>query len=324
MACATHAIASTWCSGNSFVNASAIAVFGPNFFLPEGDYLRGTFKHSNWSPEATLAWHPTRSQTLYAAYKTGYKSGGFSNTLLLSGGYAIGDLTYGPETTKGGEIGYKAQLFDNHVRIETAIYSYKFSGLQLSAFDAASFSYFIRNAAAARTKGVELSGEWRVDQALTLRADGAYNRARFLSFPTAPCFQGQTAAQGCVGGTAQDLAGQALPRAPEWTFNPGATLRLPVTDDLSFGIDADGQYKSRYNTDPSNAPFMVQKGFWLLNGAVRLSSERSKWEVALIGQNLTNKLYIDYTTDAGLAPVGVWTSIVQRGRQIRLQGTLSF
>ena len=44
----------------------------------------------NVSPEATLTWKPNKDLTLYGAYKTGYKSGGFSNSAILSTGTLAG------------------------------------------------------------------------------------------------------------------------------------------------------------------------------------------------------------------------------------------
>ena len=38
-----------------------------------------TFEDDNYSPEVTLTWHPSGDSTLFAAYKTGYKSGGLGS-----------------------------------------------------------------------------------------------------------------------------------------------------------------------------------------------------------------------------------------------------
>ena len=43
---------------------------------PTPGVLQTRYGDSNWSPEATISYHPTHNSTLYAAYRTGYKSGG--------------------------------------------------------------------------------------------------------------------------------------------------------------------------------------------------------------------------------------------------------
>lgn len=307
---------------NSFVNTTA----GSFTLLPEGTELAGTFTDSNWSPEATLTWHPTPDQTFYAAYKTGYKSGGFSNPLLLRNNFGLANITYAPETTKGFELGYKARLLDNHLRIETAVYRYKFKGLQLSVFDPLTFSYFIKNAAAARTTGAEVSGQWLVADGLTLRGNIAYNKAKFLDYPGALCYQGQTVAQGCTDQVRQlqNMGGKALPRAPKWTFDPGGTFELPLTGDLTLGLDADAQFKTSFFTDSTDAPFPRQSKFWLFNASMRLTSEAMGWQLSLIGRNLSDKLYVLNTSNPAFTSVGVWNPLVERGRQIVLQASVTF
>lgn len=324
-------------TGNSFVNPLVPLVFGPDFVLPEETYLSGHFRNSNWSPEATLTWRPDTSKTIYVAYKTGYKSGGFSNPLLLASNATLANLTYDPETTKGWEAGFKGELFDRKLRVELAAYRYRYYDLQQSAFESATLSYFIRNAAAARTQGVELSTEWQATRSLRLRGDIAYNEARFSRFPGSPCYQGQTWAQGCTnplvpppadlnttGGVQQDLAGKQLPRAPDVVGTAGFTWETPLTSNLIAAVDGDARYSSSYYTDSALTPYVRQNGFWLFNAGIRIRPEDKRWELAFIGRNLTDRKYITYANDSALAPVGVWGVQVERGRQLTLQASLQF
>lgn len=46
--------------------------------------LQGRFRDSNISPEATLTWRPSSNRTVFVAYRTGFKSGGFGVTSPLS------------------------------------------------------------------------------------------------------------------------------------------------------------------------------------------------------------------------------------------------
>ncbi len=49
----------------------------------QGVPLTPVYSGNNVSPEVTLTWKPDTTQTVYAAYKTGYKAGGISNAALL-------------------------------------------------------------------------------------------------------------------------------------------------------------------------------------------------------------------------------------------------
>lgn len=305
---------------NTYVH-SIFSTFG--VVNPAGINLVGRFKDDNFSPEATLSWHPTRNTTLYVAYKTGYKSGGFSNPSILSAGQTISDLSFQPEKAKGGEIGAKGKFINNRLTLNAALYNYKFTGLQLTSFDAAAVAFSIRNAAAARTKGVEVDASFVVDDKLTLRGAVGYNRARYLSFLGAPCYTAETEAQGCVGGV-QDLSGTSLVRAPKLNISGGATYDTPMTETMNLGLSVDGRYTSGYWMQENQNPLGYQNGFFLLNASVRLHHPDDRWELALIGKNLTNRYYGVGSQDKTFAPTNEVTVSMGRPREVAVQGTFRF
>lgn len=260
--------------------------------LPQGSALDVNYKDSNWSPEVTLSWTPREGTLVYAAYKTGYKSGGVANPSRLSSSFTGDELLYDSETSKGGEVGVKTYLADRTVRVEATAYSYLYENLQVSAFDSALQQAFLTNAAAARIKGVEFSGEWRPVYGLRLNGSATYNSAKYKSFTDATCYLELTPGLACSGGGQQDLSGQALTRAPKWTFSAGAAYDFPVTSDIKLGFNGSANYTSKYHTMEDHNPYVsIQDGYWLLNGGIRLYQEDSGWEVSVIGRNLTNKYY---------------------------------
>ncbi len=303
---------------NNYVHPTANLV-NPLNRRPQGLWLNSDYKDENWSPEVTLSWHPTDRSTLYVAYKTGYKSGGFSTP---QGGIpgSWNELTpvFGAETAEGAEIGAKAELFDRAVKLNLALYRYTFDDLQQTSFNAVTFLYSIRNAAKARTSGVELDGSWRVSPYVSLRGSVAYNRAKYLNFPLSPCWTGQSAAQGCSGGV-QDLSGEALARAPRWNLAGGVSYDLPVGSGLMIGLTADANYTSGYWLQETQNPSAWQKGFARIDASARLYDEDEKWELALIGRNLTNKWYATASTDKPLGAVGEVSAATGRPREVLLQ-----
>ncbi|MGE0773941.1 MAG: TonB-dependent receptor [Sphingomonadaceae bacterium] len=274
-------------SVNTFVHPIQGVVFG---LRGQGNPLNINFKDSNWSPEVTLSWKPQEGTLVYAAYKTGYKSGGVSNPSRLSAISTAADLIYKSENSRGGEIGLKSYLADRTVRIEATAYSYLYKNLQVSAFDQLASMSFLTNAASARIKGAELSGEWNPARGLKLNGSATYNIAKYKSFPNAICYLGQTAPTGCVGGQ-QDLTGQPLTRAPKWTFSGGGSYDVALASSMMLGFNANANYTSKYHTQEDHDPATVQKGFWLLNGGVRLYDQQAGWELSVIGRNLANKYY---------------------------------
>lgn len=307
--------------GNSFVNQN-IVPFG--ILANEGEFSTGNFKDTNWSPEATLSWHPTPRTTLYAAYKTGYKSGGFSNPAILSQGQSANNLGFAPEKAEGGEIGFKGSFMNGRLTVSSAIYRYKYDGLQLTSFNPSPPSFTIRNAASARTSGAEIETSYSITPDFQLRFSGGYNRAKYLSFTAAPCYAGQTAATGCTAGGTQDLSGTPLVRAPKWNLTGGATYDTPVSGNVNLGLSADANYSSGYWLLENQNPVGWQDGFVRLNATVRLHEADDKWELAFIGRNLTNEYYGVAAAEKPFGtPDAIWVSI-GRPREFVLQGTVRF
>lgn len=311
-------------------------LLGPAFGLaPVGEQVRRKYRESDWSPEATIAYHPSADSTLYAAYKTGYKSGGFSNPATLGAIYLSNSelLEFGSESAEGFEVGAKGYLLDGTLRAEIVAYRYEFDGLQLSIYDAMNVSYFIKNAGTARTTGLEGSLRWQATRDLTLAVSTAYNRAKYLSFRNAPCWAGQTGAQGCVGGGAggetsafgfQDRSGERLPRAPKFTLSAGFDWSSPISDRLELGFGADASYTSDYAVHDNGDPRIEQEGYWRLNASIRIADLGGAWDVAVVGRNLLDEYVLIAANDKTFGLPGEYGGYTMRPREILLQSTFRF
>lgn len=270
---------------------------------------------NNWSPELTLTWKPIHDVMVYGAFKTGYKSGGFSNGSIDSAfGDPAKDLVFKPETVNGFEAGVKSTLLDNQLRLNLDVYSYKYKNLQIDFFNSTIIA-FQTLTADARTKGVELEFEFAPRAVAGLNLHGAlnYNDAKYTSFPAAPCYAGQSPAEGCnlyADGTAinpltdptavgvrQNLTGAPLGMAPHWTGAIGFNYEVPVGGSFKLGFNTDMRYSSSYYVSGFGESFSKQKGYAVLDMGVRLSPEDDNWKLAVIAKNVTNKQYINGGVD---------------------------
>jgi iron complex outermembrane receptor protein len=285
---------------------------------PQGQILPAHYSDHNVSPEATLSWHPEPDQTLYTAYKTGYKPGGISNGSLVLDTATPANLLFGSEKTHGFEVGYKADLLAHTLRLDLTVYRYDYNGLQVATYYAPTFSFNIGNAAAARTQGVEASTEWLATEQLSFKGNLGYNRARYVSYPNAQCYDGQTAASGCVNGE-QNLAGFPLNRAPNLTYNLGADYKAKLVPGWTTDMSLDGAYTSSYQTDSDYAPGGVQDSFWRLNAAVHMVSDNGHFDLAVIGRNLTNSYYMIYSTTDPVGANTQYIGLFNRPREVILQ-----
>jgi outer membrane receptor protein involved in Fe transport len=261
--------------------------------------IKQTFK--DWIPEATLRWETTDNIMLYAAYKEGFKSGGFSNSAILSNLSPPGffDFIFDPEHNRGGEIGVKASLFENSMQAQFEIFYYKFRDLQVDFFNSQQFAYVTENAGGSKTYGAELQIDWATPvEGLTLSGSLGYLTSEFTTFQNF-CYVGQTPAQGCgpllPGQTEadlrQDLAGNTRPGAPEWAGFVAANYERPLGTWLMFGITANIQYKDETVLSSSD-PNAVYESFTTYDANIRIGSVDEKWQLALIGKNLSDELAI--------------------------------
>ena len=90
--------------------------------------------------------------------------------------------------------------------------------------------------------------------------------------------------------TAQDLSGRRLRKAPEFAATFGGYYETPLSTGLMLGLSVDGSYSGGYEYGTNYQPLAYQSAYAKLDATLRLFSEDKRWEFAVIGRNLTNKL----------------------------------
>ena len=319
--------------------ASSPASLGEPAPLPVDPRFPRRDSWDNLSPEFTAAYKPSRNLTIFASYKEGFLSGGFNS----GASNFNSDLRYDQQTISGFEGGIKAALFDNALRTNLSIYSYKVKGLQVTTnFQSGSqIVQFVTNAGKVSVKGVEADFTYRTPlTGLSLRGAISYNDATYDRF-TVNCYRGQTQALGCNVGipsaagifSLQNLAGEQLVRAPKWTANGGFGYQTNVGSGLHARLNVDGSYSGTYYTESAQSPGSYQKKYALLDANIEIGDQDNEWTVALIGRNLTNKYYFQRSVSAALtgsAPGGVTgfrgdtNAYVNRGREIMVRLTVKY
>jgi iron complex outermembrane receptor protein len=288
---------------------------------------------TNLSPEVTISWRPSTDLTVFTSYKQGFLSGGFNaNPTDFS---VKPDLSYRPETVEGFEAGVKSRMLNGALHMNVAVYTYNITDLQLVNYQNA--ISILRNAGAARTQGVEEDLSFRTPlEGLSLTSAAAYNRGLYTKYQNATCYQGQSPAEGCTfqnGAPVQDLSGTELPRAPKWNINGGYTYEHSLGSGLIIGVSSDADFSSSYLTDATSAPQGRMPQYTLVDSTIRVGDQNEKWELALIGRNLTNRYVWVNSGDAPFTGSGTGTpaavradtfAVVGRGREIMLRASYKF
>jgi iron complex outermembrane recepter protein len=284
-------------------------------------------KFNNVSPEVTVSYKPNRNVMVYGAFKSGYKSGGFSNSGINSAFSTnpLDDLTFDEEKAHGFEGGIKSTLADKQLRLNLIGYTYTYRDLQVDFFNSPIFA-FQTLTADARTQGFELEAQFapRSLEGFEVHTSLNYNRAKYTSFPAAPCYSGQTPTAGCnlflnpdgttrpiTGaevGARQNLAGQRLANAPLWAASFGFSYESAVGTAMKWGLNADTRFSDSYIASGFGNPFSNNPSYATLDVGIRIGAEDDRWQLALVGKNLTNRFYVSGVVDGPSTGSGTGTA----------------
>jgi outer membrane receptor protein involved in Fe transport len=277
---------------NIFNYFDIIVPVASNPFSPAGVVYHPSVSDSNVSPEATLTYHPEKNVTVYGAFKTGYLASGIGNPANISN-YSLladpeGQFIYKAEKAKGFEAGVKGEFLDNRLRADLTLFRYEYKDLQVATFHPETLAFAPGNAGKARDQGVEFQAVYRVTHEFTVNASLTYTDLKFVEYPGAQCYPGQTDALGCVGGF-QDLSGTRYGDGP-FSGKLGFSYEHAVTDRFSANLDVNVFHTSAspvYERDP----LAFTPAYTLLNAAIRIFQSNGPWEFSLIGTNLNNGVY---------------------------------
>lgn len=246
------------------------------------DGFTGSRSSNALMPEIAVEWDAGDDALWYAKYSVSQKSGGFAVALVI----AEDSIEYDDESSAGFEIGRRSTFAGGRATLNAALFHTDFDDLQLNAFDPVTGSGQITNAAAARSRGLEVDGSWLVTNALKLSGAAAFLDAKYTSFPDAPCPISLTLAgvdPPC------DATGSTMPRAPKFSGSLAADLDQPLASGLRLQAGLIFGYTDSYHVDPALEPALIQPAYGTLGARVGIESRDRRWSVALVGSNLTNE-----------------------------------
>ncbi|MCM8731605.1 TonB-dependent receptor [Hephaestia sp. GCM10023244] len=292
-----------------------------------GPQRRGSLSESYLDPSATFQADLAPDVMFYASFGRGSKSGGFvSNTYNV----AADGFQFRPERSTNYEAGIKSTVLDGRATINVTVFRTEFEDLQQSAYDPDRRTFFTRNAAKARSQGVEFDMQLAPSRNLQFNASIAYLDAKFVDYPGAPCLAYETLAQ-CNSAdpasiAAHNIAGLPLQFAPEWSGNVGVRHTLNLGD-FRLVSNANTSFRSDYFVADGYSPIWgVQDGWAKLDARLQFGPKGDRWNIALIGRNLLNKKTVGAAIRLPPAITGVTRSLnwMDEYRSLMLQGTVRF
>jgi len=262
-------------------------------FIPDYDIL-DRIDTSDFSPSVTLQYSFDDVGQIYASYKEGFKSGGFD----LDNSAGVGSFNYGDESAESYELGARFDLVDRSLLLSVALFRTNVTDLQVQSFTGTGPTAIILNAASARMQGGELELSYRPTSPFSGNLSFGYTDAEYRSFLLAPCTTGQIASGFCTirpGAPAptQDLSGQRLPLAPQFSASAELNYRYPIFDAYDLALGANVTHRSSVFLNIENDPLTRSGSLTLVDARIAFEPNgNSGFSAALIGRNIFNEQYM--------------------------------
>ncbi len=264
-----------------------------NCLISDVNGLTSTFEGERTDYRGVLNYHITDSMMVYGQIATGYKGGGVNPRPFFNDQA----LDVDPEELTSFEIGAKADLLDNTLRLNTAVFYNEYSDIQFQLTNCVGVPGVVNgipclmtaNAADGETTGVEFEFDYAPNE--SLRIDGSYSYINFELTDLAYNIDGIT------------LDTQS-PFTPEQTFSLGVQYRIG-----SLVPRVDVTYQDDAYSSWVNSPDVLLESRTLVNARITWKANKD-WLLALVVKNLTDKYYFTNAGDGGL---GSGTSFAQPG-----------
>ncbi len=253
----------------------------------------------SWDLSATYAWTPRVN--LYSRVATGFRPPSIQGRILFapdqSGG--VNPATNGvsvadTEEILSAEVGFKSELLDRSLRLNTTLFMYEVDGQQVTAVGGQFNVSTLLNADKTRGWGVEADINYAptVSSLLTLGASYNNTEIRDRNLTVGPCGGGCTVTNRVAGGLVF-VDGNSLPHAPEVILNGIFDYRKPVAAGVVVAsIDAayssDKQFFLYESKEFHSDSFEV---------GARVGYLMKNYELALYSRNLTDEVTVQNGID---------------------------
>ncbi|MGD9660523.1 MAG: TonB-dependent receptor [Porticoccaceae bacterium] len=243
----------------------------------------------------------TEDVMLYGQVVQGYRSSAINGGALDLNALTVAE----PEKLLSYEAGIKSSWFERRLIFNASAFYYDFEDQQFINVVGIGQQQLV-NAGKSRITGVEIETAVQATENFSLRAGLGLLDSEYKTL--------------ILNG--QDLSGNDLIEAPDYTFNIAADYRVPLKDmgSMNFHVDAT-RVASQYFL-ATNDPFSEVDAFWDLGAVIAYRTSDEKLEVTVYGKNLTDNdessgLQADPTT-------GTLFSTVPYPRRFGVEVTVNF
>jgi iron complex outermembrane receptor protein len=256
---------------------------------------------TNFSGQLTLAYAPHKRINTFVSYAKSFKPVGLNlGGLPTADGQPMTELAViKPEKVHHVEIGIKTSPYPGST-LNVTIYNTDVSDYQaqVQAAELAVNRGYLANAEKVRVQGIEIEGNHRVDEYLSLYASLAYTDGKYVTFTNAPLPLEETGLKDADGKSVyyKDISGGRLPGISKWaaSFGGEASVAGKVARQKGrFFLAIDAYYRSEFSSNPSPSKYLVVDAYTLLNVRAGFKLSNDKSSVFLWSRNALDTDYFE-------------------------------
>ncbi|MDO7835569.1 TonB-dependent receptor [Sphingobium sp. HBC34] len=262
--------------------------------VPVAD-LAGSHQDGRVTGKAAVNWTVDDNHLLYAFAARGYKPGGFNAV----------DSEFRPEMVWNYEIGWKASLFDKHVRTQVSAFYNDYSDFQFEVVEPSTGFNGVENISKGKIKGIEAQLQSRFG-GFSFDANIAYVHSKLsgLTFVNTRLIPSSTLGPQCPAGVPSappvcfDYSSAIVTTnggpnlySPKWTYGASASYEIPLGGDATLTPRVNYAYVGPRFTYLAYSPVSDRiAGYGLVSGLVTLRT--GDFHIEAYGTNLTGKRYV--------------------------------
>ena len=283
-------------------------VVGPDLFFDDSR------TDDDLSPMLSLRYFTRPDLMFYGTVSRGFKSGGYNQRRERA------DLNgeFDEEQATNIEMGWKGSWLDRRLQINGTLFYVEYDDFQAQTFDGSSLR--VTNAGQLESYGLELDLAYLPNASTLFGVALGFNEASYDSFDLGQCTVEQSfvdyyIVQGAQGGSpgigtpcVQDLAGETLDNAPEWTVSSFLQYEHSVQGNLIAVARLEHNYIDSFFLDQDLDPHLRNESVQLVNARLMLRNVQRDWEAVLWGRNLLDEEY--YSAGIDIPTIGGFAGIV--------------
>jgi len=258
---------------------------------------------SDISPSFNLRYFVNPDVMLYGLVSRGFKSGGFNQRREVQGS----EGEFDEEIATNYELGWKTTWLNRQVVFNGTFFFVDYEDFQSQTFDGTTLR--VTNAGNLESYGAEIEAMYVPNSSFTLGTAIGFNKAEYESFDNGQCTveaaftqyyidQGaQTGAPATLGVCTEDLAGEPLANAPEWTISSFVQYDQPLGDDLAALVRLEHNYIDGHFLEEDLDPHLKNDSVNLVNLRLGLHNQERTWEATLWARNILDEEYYVYGLD---------------------------